>query len=275
MQRKWRGVGQRGVVIVHNSVDEVKKPLTLAVIEPSSGSLTLLPLGPEKSVSTALEHGLYPTQALVGLGQLEKLDWSFLLTTLSLEYGVVLDGVIWSSESQVVSVADVRDAAWTALRPGAQTTLPFWDRISFWLLAQRISDYRVNTDFDPEWSSDIFDRWAGKELQDPQIRGSGLTLAIQNGSGIPGLATRFSRSLKLMGYDVRSVETVDTRKTSELVLGDVGKKNTTQLWAQNRLRALFSELSVRNNPDLLTDTRSDGVVIFGTDWREQFTRLRQ
>ncbi len=271
MQRHWRDPGQRGVLIIHDGLDSVRKPLTLVVIDPESPRLVILPLPPEQSLTLLLNYGSYQSQALVRLTQLEKLRWDFLLSTLALQYGVALDGMIWTKLDKIESPGDLRSLALGSIFRQNPTTLAWWDRGRLLADLQRIPEHKVDRSFPTDADEAGLEQWASRLIQDTQIRHSGVTVAIQNGSGVQGLAARLSRMLRIMGYDVRALETVAEVSTSKLVFRPNFEENVGGHWARLRLQAVASFLSPETDAQLPEKLRADLVVIVGTDLKTKFS----
>lgn len=271
MQRRWRAPGQRAIVIVHDAVDPVRKPLTIVIIDPQSPRLTIAPLPPERSFSPLLGYGTYQSQALVGLTQLDGLKWDFLTGSLSLELGVALDGIIWSRSEKIESRGDVRAAVLAVLANRSATTLAYWDRGRLLAMLESIPDYKLDISFPAQADEDAVEKWAARTIQDNQIRSSGITVAIQNASGIQGLATRYSRMLRIMGYDVRNIETIPEQTRSRLVHRPEAESTSQGQWAIHRLVVAASYLEKEVDEELAQKLRSDLVLVLGTDMRERLT----
>ncbi len=266
-QRQWKGEEQRGVVIVQSVPDEVRQPLTLVILKPDQ-KVFLLPIPPEQKIETPFNYGVYTSDALGGLTQLEDLKWEFLLSTLSLEFGVGLDGIIWT-DSPVTTLGDLRAVGLQAMLNRKATTLPWWDRMTLWRKLQQMPSYQIETEEIARYlqtetqmlDTNRYDRWAEFSLQDARIRESGFSVSVQNGSGIEGYAGRVGRMLGLMGYDLRSVETVGTNTISELLWAqDPGNG-----WSQRRLRELLPVFSSRTDSGTTEQARSQAVIRLGTD----------
>lgn len=271
MQRKWRDRGQRAVVIVHDAVDVVRKPLTVVVIDPETPRLTIMPLAPERSISPLLGYGNYQTQALVGLTQLEKLRWEFLMGSLSLELGTAIDGILWTDLSEVSDQGDIRSIVLSSVANQKATTLAYWDRWRLLAMVESIPDYKVDVSFPADADEAALEKWAARTIQDSQIRSSGMTIAIQNASGIQGMAARYSRLLRIMGYDVRNIETVEVQGESQLVVRSTLDESS---WEVQRVQAAVPYLRTKKDDALPEKLRSEMVVVLGEDMREQLS-LRQ
>jgi hypothetical protein len=202
------------------------------------------------------------------------LRWEFVLNTLSLKYGIALDGIIWTKAAKVDSKGAVAGVALSALLRRSPTTLSFWDRGKLLAGVQAIPEYQVDRSFPTVASEEELDKWAGRAVQDTRIRSSGLTVAIQNASGVQGLAARLSRMLRLMGYDVRAIDTVPEQADSRLVFRPELDREASGHWAKLRLLAAASYLTPQTDTVLPDKLRADLVVVIGTDLRAKLS-LRQ
>lgn len=272
-QRQWRGDHQRAIVVVHQLEDEIRHPLSLVVFRPED-KVQILELPPHQLVETPLEYGTYTTDALVGFTQLEDLQWEYLQYTLSLEYGVALDGIVWSTQSELSQIDHVRRMALLSLINQCPSTLAFWDRMKMWLWAQRIPTYQLeSTDLNQYLKDDNrldqtrYDRWAELYLQDVAIRSSDFSVAVHNGTSINGYAKRVARMLNLMGYYVRNVETVDAEDTSR-----IWHDGNISSWPAQRLRNVTSVFSWKKDKQRVEEVRSEVLWLLGTDQRELFKR---
>ncbi len=272
MQRRWRSAGQRAIIIVHDTVDEVRKPLTIVVLDPNAPRLTILPLPPEKPILPLLNYGSYPSQGLVGLTQLEDLRWEFLTGSLALEYGAAVDGIIWSRQTKLLSRGELRSLIWQTIANRASTTLAYWDRWQLLAMVEAIPDYKLDLSWSAEASADDQEKWASRTIQDNQIRQSGIAVAVQNAAGIPGLATRFARMARIMGFDVRNIENGETQVKSQLLYKPELIENAAGQWALQRLEMATGYLNSKPDSNITQRLRSDLVIILGTDWRDQLTR---
>lgn len=145
MQRQWKLPGQRALLVVHNGVDEVRKPLSIVVMRFSEQELFFLPIPEEQSVNVLSNDISYSSDALVGYTQLEEYRWEYLEYLVSLEYGVVLDGIVWTDLSPEELQANTwHSVAGQSLWRRAPTTLAYWDRVRWWRGMFGIPSYQVD-----------------------------------------------------------------------------------------------------------------------------------
>lgn len=283
MQRRWKLAGQRAVLIVHDSVDEVRKPLSLAVVRPTSDELTLISIPPNQSINTLKNDVAYSSDALVGFTQLEGYSWQYLQYVAGLEYGVIIDGIVWSQQApDQITLDSVRKLAQQSLFRQTPTTLAYWDRFMWWRSLSQIPNYEVEQASEmqqfltEEQALDTtkYQKQFFSQVQDVAIRNSGWSVAILNGSGIQGYASRVASALEMMGYEVRSVDTIESTEHSALVFAPQRADSfIEEQWAQQRLRDFFHPFERREDEELTRRRRSNAVIILGTDqstlWTEE------
>lgn len=270
-QRQWRGDQQRAVLVVHSIREEVRQPLSLVVMKPEN-KVQVLPLPPDQIIETPLDYGGYTTDALVGLTQLEKLRWEYLTYTVSLEYGVAIDGIAWSNEPDLKSLAQVKKLSFFALVNRRPSTIVFWDRFKWWIWLQRVPSYQFESvdvaqyvDGNHRLDEARYDRWAELYVQDASIRGSDYSLIVQNGTGVDGYAHRVGRMLGLMGFYVRGLETIDGLEKSAVLL-----EKGTSSWSSQRLQAVFASFPDKKDPALIEEKRTNAVLRVGNDQKQYF-----
>jgi hypothetical protein len=280
-QREWTLRGQRALVIVHEQKEGVRQKLTLVVVDPLQQDLRILPLPPQQYVITALtRYGAYQTDALAGLTLLENLDWRFLEQSLAREYGVVLDGVVWTDQQSITSQSDVRTLSWSGVLNQSKTTLAYWDRWTWWRLVGSVPQYQVElaplqdwVDGDGRLRDTAYESWAETKIQDEQVRQSGLTVVVQNGSEAQGEANRVARMLRLIGYAVRNIDTIDRQTNTKIVLGSRREEKPEIAWAVTRLRDLYPHAEVIEDESAVQKARSDVLLILGQDGEGSFARM--
>ncbi len=272
-ERQWRGDHQRAVLVVHQVKDEVRQPLSLVVVK-TENKVQVLPLPPQQVIQTPLDYGNYTSDALVGLTQLENLRWEFLTYAISLEYGVAIDGIVWTQEAELSSLSKVRKLAFFALVNNQPSTMVFWDRFKWWGWLQRVPSYQFELVDIHQYLTDAnrldeprYDRWAELYLQDASIRGSDYSLVVQNGTGVDGYAHRIGRMLGLMGFYVRGLETIDGLERSAVLL----EKGTTP-WSGQRLESVFSFFTTKRDQALVEEKRTNAVLRVGSDQAQYFKK---
>jgi len=272
-QRQWQGDHQRAVLVVHSVGDEVRQPLSLVIVKPEN-KIQVLPLPPDQIVETPLDYGGYATDALVGLTQLENLRWEYLTYAVSLEYGVAIDGIVWSKEPDLKNLSQVRKLAFLALINRQPSTIVFWDRFKWWVWLQRVPSYQFESvdvaqyvDGNRRLDQARYDRWAELYLQDSAIRGSDYSLIVQNGTGVDGYAHRVGRMLGLMGFYVRGLETIDGLEKSAVLL-----EKGAEPWSAQRLQSVFSSFPSKKDPGLVEEKRTNAVLRVGTDQSVYFKK---
>lgn len=273
-QRRWEGNHQRAVLLVHEGQDEVRQALTIVVLKPEK-KVQVLPIPSKQVIETPLDYGSFSSDALVGLTQLENLQWEFLTYTLSLEFGVGIDGIIWTKDEQVNQLSQLKKLALMSILNQRPTTMAFWDRLKLGQTLQQVPSYQfelvdVNIYLD-EASNRLdktrYDRWAELYLQDAEIRGSDFSLVVQNATSVNGYATRVGRMLGLMGYYVRGLETVEEDSGTTLY---ITKGNL--VWPGDRLRNFFSALPQKRDDQLPQEKRTNAVLRLGNDQKEWYRR---
>lgn len=273
MQRRWRGSGQRAILIVHEGGDEVRRPLTLMVIDADEEQATLVPLPTNWKVPAAVQYGSYASDALVGLTQLEQLHWRFLLLTLGLDLGVTIDDIVWTSKPPPLQLTDVRAVVGSTLLNRSYTTLMYWDRWRLWWQLQRIAEYHVQTadmaamisSETGELDSAALERSAARLWQDRQIRQSEASVVILNASGQTGLANRTARALELAGYYVRNVETAPEEERSTVYRTSEVDKDESKRWARQRLELFLEKFDAKVDQERTQRARADFVIVIGKD----------
>lgn len=282
-QHRWVDRGQRTVVVIHPATNEgVRQKLTLIVLDPLQSDVRILPLPPQQNVVTVLPRfGAYQSDALVGLTLLEKLDWQFLELTLAQEYGVVLDGAVWTQEQNISTLSDVKGLAWKGITRQSKTTFSYWDSWVWWRLLGTIPSHQVEVAPLTEWIDEEgrlrevpYETWAETKIQDEQIRQSGLSVVVQNGTEQQGQAQRTARMLKLIGYAVRNIETVTTQESTKIVLNPQRAEQGEVRWALQRLQDLYPWAEVVEDAGTTQKARSDIVLILGKDQEGSLTLRR-
>ncbi len=278
MQRQWRHTGQRVVLLVHENEDPVRKPLTLAVLRLEEKEVTFLPIPAEQQIALEDNTVSYSSDALVGYTQLEERSWEYLQYILSLEYGLPIDGILWTGTAPgKVGVGELREVARDALWRRAPTTLTYWDRLQLWRGLFGVPAHQVETldgisqllNEDDVLNTSEYQRQYFSVLQDPAIRNSGWSIAILNGSGIQGYASRVAGALEMMGYEVRGVDTVDETLDSEVLLAPNEQTVFAEdIWAKYRLKDTFQHFAQSTDEEITRRRRSNAVIILGTDQAE-------
>lgn len=273
-QRRWEGNHQRAVLVVHQGQDEVRQALTIVVLKPEK-KVQVLPIPARQVIETPLDYGSFNSDALVGLTQLEKLQWEFLTYTLSLEFGVGIDGIIWTKDEQINQLSQLKKLSIMSILNQRPTTMAFWDRLKLGQSLQRVPSYQfelvdVNIYLDESTNrldKTRYDRWAELYLQDAEIRGSDFSLVVQNATSVNGYATRVGRMLGLMGYYVRGLETVEEDADTTLY---ITKGNL--VWPGDRLRNFFAALPQKRDDELPQEKRTNAVLRLGNDQKEWYRR---
>ncbi len=281
-QREWEQRGQRAVLVVHEQEQGVRQRLTLVVADPIQSDIHILPLPEKQYVVTAIaRYGAYQTDALAGLTLLEGLDWEFLEQSLSREYGVVIDGIFWTHESEIKSDAGVRGLAWQGILNRVNTTLSYWDRWTWWRLVRSVPSYQVELAKTEDWVDAegrlrtlAYESWAEKKIQDEQIRQSGIAVVVQNGSQIQGEANRVARMLRIVGYAVRNIDTIDPQENTKIVLSQTREEKSEIAWAVSRLKELYPQATVEENTEVAQRARADIVLVIGKNQEGSFTLRR-
>jgi len=276
-QREWSGNQQRGIIVIESRPGEVRQPLTLVIMKPDNKVL-LMPIPAQQKIETPFNYGTYSSDALVGLTQLEELDWEYLEYTLALEFGVALDGIVWS-DTPVRSLGDLRSLGLQALLNRKANTLAWWDRATLWRWLQEVPSYQLETvDMSNYLIGDTnmldttrYDRWAELYLQDSAIRANGFSISVQNGSGIEGYASRVGRMVGLMGYDLRSIDTVGTSTISELLWAETLQRDN---WSAQRLQSVLAPFRARVDQGANEQSRSQAIIRLGTDQATLFQNRR-
>lgn len=283
-QKTWQFSGQRAVVIIQEEKDSVRRPITIAVVDPSASKLTLIPLPRQQYVSPSItSYGPYQTDALVGLTQLDSLKWEFLQQTLAWEYGVGVDGILWTNKESVATLKDVRSIAQSGILNTTATTMKYWDRWQWQQMLSRVPEYQVETAPLAEWLEEdgtlkelSYDGWAERTIQDTQVRQSAISVVVQNGSGVQGQANRVARALRLTGFGVRNIDTVGEQSNTKIVLSPSLKKDEASIrWSIARIHSLFPYADVISEAEITERTRADIVVILGKDQAEELTLRRR
>jgi len=276
-QREWSGNQQRGIIVIESRPDEVRQPVTLVIMKPDNKVL-LMPIPAQQKIETPFNYGTYSSDALVGLTQLEELDWEYLEYTLALEFGVSLDGIVWT-DTPVSSLGDLRSLGLQAMLNRRASTLSWWDRMTWWRWLQQVPSYQLETvNLSSYLVSETnmldttrYDRWAELYLQDPDIRGNGFSVSVQNGSGIEGYASRVGRMVGLMGYDLRSIDTVGTSTISELLWAEDLQSDN---WSAQRLQSVLAPFRARVDQGANEQARSQAIIRLGTDQATLFQSRR-
>lgn len=277
MQREWRLSGVRTVVLVHMpESDVVRRKLTLVQLDQQQNQLTIVPLPPEQQVAIFNQPEVsFATDALYGYSQLEKKDSSWIRLQLALEYGVVVDGIIWTSDVTVTTKKEVMNNSWKTLVRQRPTSLTYWDRLIWWQSLRKVEDFAVGTPISlaeyvlpdtKELDFTRYDRWASQNVQDTQIRQTGMSVAVLNASGVQGQAQRFSRMLELIGYEVRSVDTIEPQEKTKILLAPPEEDQTaSQEWTRQRMKDIFSSYQIKQDEEETEKRRSEAVIILGKD----------
>jgi hypothetical protein len=262
-------------------VDVVRKPLTLITIDSLNNKVVMAPLPAAQRLPVALTYGSYTVDALVGLTQLEKLRWDFLRLSLSLELGVAVDDIIWTKQTTVTTLGQLQGLAAASLWRPPYTTMTFWDRFTLWRQLMLIPSYQVETvkmaDYlqaDSTLDAAAWDRAQPRWWLDRTVRQSGLSIVVQNGSGVSGYANRLSRALGLMGFAIRQVENIPDEPKTIILTKDRSSWNSAQQWAWSRLTTLLAPFPVRTDAAAADAQRVDMVIRLGKDQSRLF-RLNQ
>lgn len=277
-QRQWRGQEQRSVIVAHlpEQENQVRQKLSVILFRPGE-EIHVLQIPARLKIETPLEYGIYESDALVGLTQLEDLKWDYLRYSISLELGVAIDDVVWTSQSEITKINQLRRLAFWAFLNQRDSTMSLWDRGKMWWWSVRLPSYQLeSTDLSKyltstdELNEDSYDRWAQLYLQDSQIRASDFSVVVRNGSGINNYASRVARFLTLTGYYVRSVETVDQQEDQEETA--LFLQSRPDSWPAWRLLSLVDEFPWYKDKQLTQDNRAQAVWVIGTNERQLFSQ---
>lgn len=101
-------------------------------------------------------------------------------------------------------------------------------------------------------------------LRDPFLKSENATIAVLNGTSLPGAASTKAEELKSYGYNVTVVDNAPTLDYGTTVLYDrsAGQKKYTQSFLERRLGVTISKQPATTEP-LLTQT--DFVIVVGTN----------
>lgn len=272
-QREWRVQGQRGVVIVHTADDPIRRPITLAITTAEDPTTYIVQTPRDQKITLPESDVEYMVDALEGIREIEQKSWSSTLLTLSLEYGIVFDGVVWTD----IPFADftpqkLNKISTQIIFNRTPTTLSRWDRFTWWRLLRQVPSFKRQVVTIDQYLANektlnqaTFDPWARLKWQDWGARQSELAVAVLNASGVQGQASRFARMLELVGYEVRSVDTIPEQEQSQLILTHQVLESPQEEWALDRLQTLFDSFDRTEDAAQLERRRVEAIIILGKE----------
>lgn len=276
--RTWSQSGQRAILVLHPATSEIVTPMSLAVGNPQKDSILLLSLPPELMFRASHNRELYPVNTLPRIAQIEGWSERRWLRELSLQLGVIIDGTISvSAPPENFTVEGLVRESGSALWSGRKSSLVWWDRLTWWREIRSTSLLnRELLRFDPEWLSAekeinqaYFDKVARLRLQDDILRRSQWAVRVVNASGVTGDAGRQARLLELVGFNVLTVDTQDSRPQSAIHLdqhlADEMNLSEEDRWAVSRIQLLYQDWEQEYLPDLTAQKRVEVEVLRGLD----------
>lgn len=274
MQRQWRQPVQRSLLVVHTSEDPIRRPLTLLIATADSSRLLIVPLPRDQQIPVMGTGTEYPSDAWVGVTELEKQPWSYLISNMGQTYGIQADGVVWTDQPyDNFEFAQAKTLANKMLFNQVKTTVRQWDRWSWQKMVYSVPAYKaerredLNTFLNAEKRMEInlSDRFLAQFFQDTTIRQNRVSVAVLNASGQQGRAQQIARMLELIGFEVRSVDTIEPQEQSKLLVHPDWIKKTDAQWPQERLHQIFSSYEITPDTDQTERRRTDVVVIVGRE----------
>lgn len=276
--RSWSTQGQRTLVLIHPATNAVETPLSLAIWRPEQREVLLLPLPPSLRFQSSHNGEVYALNTLPRLAEVEQWPESRWWREVSLQFGLVIDGVVQVTfSSEELSFVSLERDSWQAIWQD-RSTLQHWDRLTWWQGLRQADPRKVQVlSFESNWlgeenqlSHAHFDRFARLTLQDGQIRRSLISVQVVNASGVSGQANRQARMLEIMGFGVKSVETADIsqNETSGLRLQsaqDTEKLSAESVWARKRLQQLYADWPQSEFQDLEFKERVQGAISIGRE----------
>lgn len=270
MQRRWTQGGQRAVLLIEPANADLRQRLSIVLTQPGQRQAVLLRLPPNQGVAT-FQQGQYESDALAGFIRLEKMDWAQLRLLVGLQYGVAVDDIVWVRD-EVTTWPQVQAALTPLLWAQLPTTLTYADRWQLWWQVRRIPAGAVQVPDLSRWQletgildTSAYDRAVSRWLEDAQIRASGMTVAVENGTPLQGLGGRVARALTLLGFEVVAVDSVAPTEKSMLLRAEE-TSNAASRWGESRLRTLIPQLPKSTQDQAhIQLRRSDWVVVLGQD----------
>lgn len=262
------------MIVQHPAVSDVVTPLTLVIWQPAEREVILLPVPQTLKFQSSQNAEPYAFATLPRLAEVEGWSETRWLREVSLQFGVVFDGVLVTPVDQNdftpgVLLAESRRAVWGQ----RLSSLGIWDSLTWWQGLKRTDALkREVVAFEPSWMTadgqldpGTYDRFARLRLQDETIRSSEWVLRVTNLSGKAGEAGRHARMLELVGYGVRGLDTETVQGGSDLqILPASLDQSGEDHWARVRLMRLYDDWNVIEEASL-EQQRVHGSVRSGTE----------
>ncbi len=238
-------------------VTQDQENISVTTIIPKLSKKVILELPKDLVVAVPFGFGEYRLEKVYSLGELDGKGGKLLTRTLADNLGVVVDGYFVEKESNF-SWWDKARLIWFDSFSKRNTKT-----ISHEVLSVRQDELNDGTQI-LRVSQVLADDLVNQELFDEELANSGVSVAVLNASGVPGVAKNVSRILSNLGTEV------------SLVGNCPEARDLTQVWVRNEelLKGyVFGELeqmfliSKIETIDI-DEYRSDMFLVVGTDYTQ-------
>jgi hypothetical protein len=293
-QVRWNGERQFGFLVVSPVANQEKTyELTIVIARGGANPIILLPIPRGMMIEMLGGYGMYKSESLLGLVQLEKLDPEILLQSLTIALGVELEDMIVTPAPKypISTVSDLRNLAVDLLRFRVQSGMNYGDRYALLRYLQGLRSDQISvvdllssnllnaTDLpggERIFTLNVvsFDAVASQIFSDLSYRKEGKAIAVVNTTGKAGLASRVARALGLIGMDVVNITQISPGVEKTYV--DIDEKNTM---STNAVRSILQVLDIdkkelRISPQNTLQYRADIVIFLGEDVAGLFAPAR-
>lgn len=279
---------------IHGSVN--LSQLNLVSLDPLEGKLTIIKLSDEILADVPKDFGSWKLGSVYMLGQENnpKIGEDLLKMTVSKIFALPVDGIIEVSKVDDLDV-EVMITKWKSnplagfnFLTGIQTDLSLKEAMDFISKSSKVRPDKITSldlfrssitksQLQPDSSRVLgldgvkLDTFVKQNLKDPSISGEGLTVAVFNGTGHPGLTTEAVRLINNLGGNVTIIGNSSEKfMKNEIYLNlkegeDIGSSQT-----YNRLAGIFAPHCLKNEciaSDLeIKNSRSAINIVLGEEY---------
>lgn len=265
-----------------NLVYKNEEKVSFIVIMPGEKKVLILEIPANTFMEVPGGFGSWEVRSIFGLGENDAKGAKLLKNSISSFFGLPVDGFVQTRKTQTTNLGNLDSQSWLPLNKNPfsfiswvgrmNTDLTLFEAIRLYILLQQIrfdkieiidlQSISVLENATLSDGSEIYlpgarlELFISENLLDPGIKNEQKTIAVLNGTNIPGLAQKYSRLISNLGGNVVISDNTSEKYKHSLVFGE---KSLTE----NRLSQIF------NSRYAILDTkpasRAQITVILGED----------
>ncbi|HZZ98868.1 MAG TPA: LytR C-terminal domain-containing protein [Candidatus Saccharimonadia bacterium] len=291
----WNGGDQIGFVVVFGDDSQVARPLAIVVANGADHKAIALSLPGTLEIEALHGYGSYKSSSLYGLAALEKLPVSFVAQTLSMQFGIDAENVIWLPGNDInLSSQRLSNAFFSSTMLRTGSTFGLIDRYRLWRFFSglrkdqfSVVDLASSSVLKPSEQPGApgqatadptlqqldpikLDPLVFQLFSDDALRKENTAVAIVNTTGELRLGTRIARALSNMGVNVISVTSTNDQLQNSQLLG--AEDNSTKTRAATLIQhvLLLPNTQLKKDPAQTLENRSDLVLMLGKDIAQMY-----